>query len=429
MIARFLILLSVLHFSFAAITVDYEGNHYDSTATSTSLYTDGAWNYDYSHKLSTNAGKCKQSDGTEFTCATTDKCGPRCWEHVSVSNNMCGGTLQTPINLVTGVADSSLKFPKLTTTDGGCGTWVQFADDHAFEVSFSDGDFACPNFNLEFEGVSYNLKQFHFHAPSEHAVGGGIADAELHMVHKSASGQLLVLGVRLSQEVSLGYDDDNDGTDRISGQGNKFLANFWNAADIGYQALLDSNPSSCNNGLFTKDCNPNYSAGNYETYGFQYSVTDAPKISPYADFLPASRNYYHYMGSLTTVPCTEGVKWIVFEEPIYVSFDDVWKLRHAVSSESHTITLSSFEYADNRNLKPLGDRVVRKFVDVETVEADTVFVKDWTALGVAIAGLVVGVGAIIGLLVYILVKPKGAAINPKYEQQQNQQGSSAASTA
>lgn len=381
-----------------ATTVEYEGDHYDSTAAG---YTQGAWNYDYSHVLSGRPGKCQRADNSDFLCSTTEKCGPRCWSEVPKANNMCGGELQTPINLVRGVADSSLEFPTLTTTDGGCGTWVQFADDHAFEVSFSDSGYVCSNFNLKFQGQSYNLIQFHFHAPAEHAVGGGVADAELHMVHKSASGGLLVLGVRMKQDDSLNYDD-NDGTndDRVSGQGNKFLENFWNAANQGYREIYNNSLLPPCVGKRTKSCNPGFAYEAHETYGLEYAVTFAPKLDPYADFLPASRNYYHYIGSLTTVPCTEGVKWIVFEEPISVSSGDILKIARGVSAETNTITLSQFDFADNRNLQPLGDRVLRKYVDVDTVGTGTVdtateYKTDKKALGVAIAALIIALAAIV----------------------------------
>ena len=34
-------------------------------------------------------------------------------------------------------------------------------------------------------------------------------------------------------------------------------------------------------------------------------------------------NYYRYIGSLTTSPCTEGVFWTIFESPISISKNQV----------------------------------------------------------------------------------------------------------
>ncbi len=39
--------------------------------------------------------------------------------------------------------------------------------------------------NPEGETSIYRVKQFHFHAPSEHRIGGKQYDAELHIVHES----------------------------------------------------------------------------------------------------------------------------------------------------------------------------------------------------------------------------------------------------
>ena len=43
--------------------------------------------------------------------------------------------------------------------------------------------------------------------------------------------------------------------------------------------------------------------------------------------LPLDRTYYSYSGSLTTPPCTEGVNWVVFKEPIILSLEEAQKLK------------------------------------------------------------------------------------------------------
>src|SRR5690349_10752009 len=46
-------------------------------------------------------------------------------------------------------------------------------------------------------GTRYDLVQFHFHTPSEHRFGGRGTPLEMHLVHRSAEGKLLVVGVPL----------------------------------------------------------------------------------------------------------------------------------------------------------------------------------------------------------------------------------------
>jgi carbonic anhydrase len=42
-----------------------------------------------------------------------------------------------------------------------------------------------------------------------------------------------------------------------------------------------------------------------------------------SSLLPGQRDYYTYMGSLTTPPCTENVLWLVFKTPIQVSPEQI----------------------------------------------------------------------------------------------------------
>jgi len=41
------------------------------------------------------------------------------------------------------------------------------------------------------------------------------------------------------------------------------------------------------------------------------------------DLLPAERNYFTYMGSLTTPPCSEGVLWMVMKQPVQMSGEQI----------------------------------------------------------------------------------------------------------
>jgi len=290
-------------------SVKPKGDHYKGN------YTEGSWNYDYSQQ----AGSCP-------SCATTSKCGPYCWDKIESSSNQCGSSSQTPIDIstVSVVENSTLSLPNFVVTDGGCKKWSQFADDHAFEVSFSDA--GCTNLKLVYALTEYTLIQFHYHAPSEHQINGKSADAELHMVHKSADGKLLVLGVLLVATKP-----------RV----HSFLDNFWAAAKAGASMAKYSSR---------------------KTFTHEYEVESAVPLSPYVEFLPASKSFYTYSGSLTTYPCTEGVTWLVFDSPISVGRDDVTSLVEGVKHQKDSLLFLP-KFADNRPTKPLNGRTVQKFVD------------------------------------------------------------------
>lgn len=136
---------------------------------------------------------------------------------------------------------------------------------HTFQVDEKGGG------TLKFQGQEYQLVQFHFHTPSEHKMEGQAHEMEVHFVHKNDQGQLAVVGVMINP-----------------GKENAALKAAW-----------DSMP---------KD------AKDVEVSGAAINA---------GDIMPNGRNYQHYIGSLTTPPCSEGVRWIVLNEPIEMSQEQI----------------------------------------------------------------------------------------------------------
>lgn len=296
------------------------------------LNASGSGDILYRYKEVALAGWNYDLEGTSATdsCLGTyeSACGPAYWAKVTVppKDNQCNGQLQSPINLIPrDITESSdLKFPELRTAGDGCKIWTQFADDHAFEVSFSEPGATCTDNTVTFAGKTYQLLQFHFHSPSEHTIDGQYAEAEYHMVHKEIGGTaVLVLGILVNTGSIHGAD---------------FTAHFWDAA-----VASAGRPASA------------------EVYAGEYVVEAEQAVRPYDEFLPASKNFFTYTGSLTTYPCTEGVTWIVFEEAVTVAPEDVQNLRDAVAAFPGTII--NQEGNNNRPLQPLNGRVVKKYID------------------------------------------------------------------
>lgn len=65
------------------------------------------------------------------------------------------------------------------------------------------------------------------------------------------------------------------------------------------------------------------------------------KNSGYPPSSRARRNYYQYMGSLTTPPCSEQVQWRVFEAPIEVSASQVLRFMRYVGAGDGSLGLNA----------------------------------------------------------------------------------------
>lgn len=130
-----------------------------------------------------------------------------------------------------------------------------------------------PGSTLTADGVKYELQEFTFHRPSETAVKGKLVDMDVELLHKSADGKVAIVEVRFALE---------------RGEPNAVMAGLWPHL-----------PAVA--GVAEKVAGPINAGG----------------------FLPADRGYWTFVGSLTTPPCTEGVRWFVMEQPLSVSREQV----------------------------------------------------------------------------------------------------------
>ena len=58
----------------------------------------------------------------------------------------------------------------------------------------------APGGYMVFNGVRYDLVEFHFHHPAEDLVDGKLSDIQIDLVHKSADGKKALIGVRRLHE-------------------------------------------------------------------------------------------------------------------------------------------------------------------------------------------------------------------------------------
>ncbi len=58
--------------------------------------------------------------------------------------------------------------------------------------------------SVTYAGHRYELKEFHFHAPSEHTVRGQHAAAEVHFVNESSDGNFAVVAVLIEESNEVG---------------------------------------------------------------------------------------------------------------------------------------------------------------------------------------------------------------------------------
>jgi len=132
----------------------------------------------------------------------------------------------------------------------------------------------------------FTLQQFHFHTPGGDKVAGEEFPMAAHLLHKSASGQLLAIVVLFR-----------------TGQENALL-----------KTLMPLIPTRADGDHNHPDKSVNAS-----------------------DLIPATRGYFRYTGSVTGHPCTEGVDWVVLKQPLQLSPDQLSRYRARFADNARAV--------------------------------------------------------------------------------------------
>ena len=227
---------------------------------------------------------CTVYAGGESQWGYAGEDGPENWAELSPDFAACHGKNQSPINL-TEFIEAELAPIDLDYRPGGSEI---LNNGHTIQVNYTPGSGSVV------DGNRFELKQFHFHSPSENIIDGISYAMEAHLVHADKDGNLAVIAVMF-----------------VEGDENKTLAKAW--------PYLPKN------------------AGDKRAL--------SPPVTA-EDLLPVNRDYYRFNGSLTTPPCSEGVLWLVMKQPVSAS---MLQIRAFVDL---------MHYPNNRPVQPTNARAV-----------------------------------------------------------------------
>ena len=212
--------------------------------------------------------------------------GPENWAKISTDNFACSGKNQSPINL-SGFIEADLLPIQFHYKQGG---YEILNNGHTVQVNYKQGS------NIKVDEHTFDLLQFHFHAPSENHINDHSYPLEAHLVHADKNGNLAVVAVMFKE-----------------GPVNNELKKAW--------SLM-----------------PNH-------IGDKHELSESVDVN---NLLPKNRGYYRFNGSLTTPPCSEGVRWLVMKNVVTVSKEQINAFSHVLHEPN------------NRPLQAINSRVILK---------------------------------------------------------------------
>jgi len=188
--------------------------------------------------------------------------GPESWGRLRPEYARCAnGSRQSPIDIQGGIGLDlePIRF------DYRVSGFAVTDNGHTVQVNLGAGN------AIEVMGRRYELEQFHFHRPSEERVAGRRFDMVAHLEHRDAEGRLAVVAVLLGR-----------------GAPHPLVQAVWNNLPLEKGEALAAR--------VTIDLN---------------------------ELLPRDGRYYTFMGSQTTPPCSEGVLWLVMQQPVQLSMEQI----------------------------------------------------------------------------------------------------------
>jgi carbonic anhydrase len=229
------------------------------------------------------AGQGAAGHGTHW--GYTGHQGPEHWAELNPEYAECAeGRSQSPINL-TDFIEADLEPIEIQYEAGGKEV---INNGHTIQVNFTPGS------KISVDGHTFELKQYHFHAPSENHINGNSYPMAAHLVHADEAKNIAVVAVLF-----------------VEGETNPSLASAWS-----YMPGIEGGRQNLPSGISAEG------------------------------ILPTGRDYYRFNGSLTTPPCTEGVLWFVMKAPVTVSKDQIGKF------------VQVMKHPNNRPIQPINARTV-----------------------------------------------------------------------
>jgi carbonic anhydrase len=215
----------------------------------------------------------------------TGTTGPNYWAKLSKNNVLCrDGHRQSPINITKSV---KAKFPPLEFNYHPIPLVIE-NNGHTIKVTADQAG------NLKLGKTTYQLMQFHTHQPSEEAINGERSAMVVHLVHQGDNNNFAVVSVLVAE------------------------GNTTNPLLKQLVEFLPKQPGE---------------------------IKQPQKQIDINQLLPEKKDYYTYEGSLTTPPCTEGVKWIILKQNVPIAAVDLLEYQKLYPHNA-------------RPLQPLNDREV-----------------------------------------------------------------------